>query len=273
MKISIITVCYNAEKTIRNTIESVLRQTYINYEYIIQDGLSVDSTMKIVEEYAVKFQEADISYRYESVQDSGIYNAMNKATEKARGEWCIYMNADDSFYNERVLQDVFENEDYYGYDAVFGAYCRHDEKNSYVFQSEPIEILPQKMPFVHQAIFIRTLVLKNYGYDEKYRLCADYDAFFKMYIDGCRFKQIPIVIANYSVGGASGEGNIKALMETINIQRKHADVYPITIYRQFLWKYKKIYMRFKNFIPPNLMIVFRRIKAFIRLKILRKSTM
>lgn len=273
MKVSIITVCYNAEKTIQETIESVLNQTYKDFEYIIQDGSSSDNTMKIVEEYAERFRNARIKYRYESEPDTGIYNAMNKATSKANGEWCIYMNADDSFYSNRVLQEVFEDNDYEGYDAVFGAYCRHDEKNKYVFQSEAIDIIPRKMPFVHQTIFVRTNVFRNYGYDEQYRLCADYDAFFKMYADGRRFRQIPNVVSNYSVSGASGESNIDALEETIQIQKKHSDQYPISFERRIRWKMKKLYLMAKNQIPESTMIILRKAKAVFITRILKKDTM
>lgn len=273
MKVSIITVCYNAENTIRETIESVLNQTYTDFEYIVQDGISNDNTMKIVKEYAERFRNAGIRYRFESESDTGIYNAMNKATAKANGEWCIYMNADDSFYNNCVLQEVFEGKDYEGYDAVFGAYCRHDEKNSYVFQSEAIDILPRKMPFIHQAIFVRTNVFRSYGYDEQYSLCADYDAFFKMYAEGHRFKQIPNVVSNYSVSGASGERNIAALEETIRIQNKHSAKYPITFSMKLHWKMKKLYLRIKNLIPESLMITLRKAKAFLFTRILKKDTM
>ena len=273
MKVSIITVCFNAGKTIQETIESVLNQTYTDFEYIIQDGMSSDNTMEIVEKYAEKFCNVGIRYQYESELDTGIYNAMNKATSKASGEWCIYLNADDSFYSNRILQEVFEDSDYEGYDDVFGAYCRHDEKNNYVFQSEAIDILPRKMPFVHQTIFVRTNVFRNYGYDEQYRLCADYDAFFKMYADGRRFKQIANVVSNYSISGVSGESNITALEETIQIQKKHSDQYPISFGRRIYWKTKRLYLMVKNQIPESTMITLRKARAVFITKILKKNTM
>ena len=272
VRVSIITVCYNAEKTIRETIESVLNQTYTDFEYIIQDGLSQDHTMDIVREYAPKFAQRGITYCYQSSKDTGIYNAMNKATEKARGEWCIYMNADDSFYSNSVLKEVFGTETYKGYDAVYGAYCRHDEKNSYVFQSEKIETLPKKMPFVHQAIFIRTEVMKQYGYDEQYRLCADYDSCFKMYADGKRFQKIPTVIANYSIRGISGTENIKALDETVLIREKHAEQFPISRYQKSKWAYLKCMMYLKNCMPDFLIRYLRCVKVFFRVKLLHKTT-
>lgn len=272
MKVSIITVCYNAEKTIRKTIESVLKQTYTDFEYIIQDGLSTDHTMEIVKEYIPKFAEKGIPYRYESCKDNGIYNAMNKATQKAVGEWCEYMNADDSFYSETVLEEIFAFEDYEEYSAVFGGYCRHDDKNSYVFQSEEIDILPRKMPFVHQTIFIRTDVFKKYGYDESYKLCADYDAFFRMYADGHKFKRIEVIVANYSISGVSGSDNIKALDETIAIREKNIDQFPISNKSRLNWKYMRMMMYTKRLVPQSLMENLRKWKAYIRVVILKKNT-
>lgn len=272
MKVSIITVCYNAEKTIRDTIESVLMQTYTDFEYIIQDGLSKDQTMEIVEEYAPKFAQKGIPYRYESCKDAGIYNAMNKATQKANGEWCEYMNADDSFYSESVLQEIFGTESYEEYSAVFGGYCRHDERNSYVFQSEEIDILPRKMPFVHQTIFVRTDVFKKYKYDESYKLCADYDVFFRMYADGHQFKRVDVIVANYSISGISGSRNIQALDETILIREKHRAQFPISNGSRMKWKYMRSMMYIKRLVPKSVIRRLRQWKAYVRVQLLHKKT-
>lgn len=272
MKISIITVCYNAENTIKDTIESVLNQTYSDFEYIIQDGKSTDHTLDIIYSYKDRFKERGIPYIVVSEKDGGIYNAMNKATKIAKGEWVEYMNADDSFYSETVLEAIFGPDNLKGIDAVYGAYSRHDNKKSYVFQSEDIDIMPQKMPFVHQTVFLRLSTFKEYMYDEEYRLCADYDAFFKMYADGKVFKQSSIVIANYSIGGVSGTANIKALKETISIREKHSAKYKITFKDRMRWKYMYCVMIIKKFIPEEVLCVARNIKAYIRVEMLHKTT-
>ena len=162
MHLSIITVCYNAEKSIRQTLKSVLYQNFLDYEYIIQDGGSTDSTCKIIEDYISEFRKKGIPVMYSSEADKGIYNAMNKALIKADGEWCYFLNADDRIYANTVLKKVFEKHVYNGIDAVYGGYCRRDEENSFVFQSEDISILPKKMPFIHQSIFVKTNILKKY---------------------------------------------------------------------------------------------------------------
>ena len=95
--ISIITVTYNSEKTIHKTIESVINQKYKNYEYIIKDGLSTDKTIDLIYSY-----ENDIDCII-SKEDCGIYDAMNYAIKETNGDWIIFLNADDHFYDDKVL--------------------------------------------------------------------------------------------------------------------------------------------------------------------------
>ena len=105
MKISIITATYNSEKTLKDTLESVLKQTYTDYEHIIIDGLSKDSTMEIVKEYEPKYNG---KLRYISEKDSGIYDAMNKGIKMAEGEVIGLLNSDDIYAHENVLKEIAE---------------------------------------------------------------------------------------------------------------------------------------------------------------------
>ncbi|MCI8966553.1 MAG: glycosyltransferase [Lachnospiraceae bacterium] len=100
--VSIVTVCHNSEKTIRDTIDSVLNQTYPNLEYIIIDGKSTDSTVNIIQEYCQKFNDRDKGYRYVSESDEGIYDAMNKGIHMACGELVGIINSDDWYEPEAV---------------------------------------------------------------------------------------------------------------------------------------------------------------------------
>ena len=96
MKISIITPCLNSAKTIRQTIESVLNQTYQDIEYIIVDGASTDGTLEIIQEYEDQFQGR---MQYVSEPDNGIYDAMNQAVGYAKGAFLIFLNCGDVFYD------------------------------------------------------------------------------------------------------------------------------------------------------------------------------
>ncbi len=106
-KISIITVCYNAEKEIERTMISVLQQTYDNIEYIIFDGNSSDNTLKIINRIIVNYTNRDI--HVVSEPDNGIYDAMNKGIKMASGEWLNMMNAGDVFADSNVLQNVVDS--------------------------------------------------------------------------------------------------------------------------------------------------------------------
>ena len=99
-KVSVITVCYNAEEFIENAINSVLNQTYINIEYIIIDGASKDSTVPIINKYKSK-----ITF-FLSEPDNGIYEAMNKGIKAATGDILYFLNSDDIFYDKYVIENV-----------------------------------------------------------------------------------------------------------------------------------------------------------------------
>ena len=109
MKITIITVCYNSEKTIKDTIESVLAQNYKNFEYIIIDGKSKDNTVDIIKSYEPKFNG---KMKWISEKDKGIYDAMNKGVKLASGDIIGLINADDILATSNAFQiivDTFKN--------------------------------------------------------------------------------------------------------------------------------------------------------------------
>lgn len=113
MKVSVVTVCFNAEKLIEETILSVINQTYSDIEYIIIDGASTDGTMNIVNRYRDRIAVIV------SEPDKGIYDAMNKGIALATGEWLNFMNAGDVFCNEKVLKNIFSQ--------------NYDEKISFIY--------------------------------------------------------------------------------------------------------------------------------------------
>lgn len=103
MKISIITICFNAADDLKKTIKSVRAQVFNDYEYIVVDGGSKDATSEIIK------SNADVITKWVSEPDKGIYDAMNKGVKMASGEWIIMMNAGDVFADSQVLKNVFEN--------------------------------------------------------------------------------------------------------------------------------------------------------------------
>lgn len=99
---SIITASYNSEKTIDKTIESLLNQNYTNFEYIIIDGNSKDSTLEIIKSFEQKFKEKNITYKFISEPDKGIYDAWNKGIKLSEGEWISFLGSDDYYLSDAL---------------------------------------------------------------------------------------------------------------------------------------------------------------------------
>lgn len=186
MKITIATVCYNAQQTIENTIKSVINQTYSDIEYLIIDGKSTDKTLDIIDKYA-----GDSRIRLVSEEDTGLYNAMNKAIKICTGDYIIYMNSGDVFHDYRVLEEMMP---YMDADIVYGNVVRiksdgrHLEK--YHGKYTVMRLLLMGMMMCHQAMFTRTDIMRKYGFDETYSITADYDFVVRAKKDKCKMKYI-----------------------------------------------------------------------------------
>ena len=212
MKITVVTVCRNAENSIRKTIESVLDQSFSDYEYMIVDGASTDGTLSVIGSYSDKFTEKNIPFLCISEPDKGIYDAMNKAIGKAQGEWILFMNSGDYFFNSEVLNRLFEC-DISGYDIVYGNVLIA-ENNMYKFN--PAGIITDQgffSPICHQGMMTRTSVLIEHKYDTGYRLAADYDSMIRIHKDGGRFKKTDLTVAVFELGGTSFKQSIRYLKE------------------------------------------------------------
>lgn len=181
MKITIVTVCYNAEKTIEKTIESVISQDYEDVEYLIIDGKSTDGTLEIIERYK------DISYiRILSEKDSGLYNAMNKGTKMATGEYILFLNSGDCFCDSQVLRDISSELET---DIVYGNVIRRKYEGEilekYPGKYRVMWLLLQGKMMSHQVIFTKTEIMKKYGFDEDYKITADYNFLVRAKKKGC----------------------------------------------------------------------------------------
>ena len=187
--ISIITVAYNAASTIEKTILSVINQTYSNIEYIIIDGSSNDSTIEIVKKYEGKITS------WISEPDKGIYDAMNKGINKATGEWINFMNSGDTFFCNTTIEDIFKRADIKS-DIIYGNTNLQLSIGEYIQKGE-IVTDNKYMPFVHQASFSRTSLMKKYGFDTKYKICADRNFFYTAYKNKAIFEYVDVNVSNY----------------------------------------------------------------------------
>lgn len=185
MTISIITATYNSGKTVRDTIESVLRQTYADIEYIIVDGASKDDTMDSVRRYEPEFGGR---MKVVSEPDKGIYDAMNKGIRIATGEVVGILNSDDFFTSDDVIQrvaDAFGGEQL---DAVYGDihFVRDGNltKCTRYFSSRYFRPWLLRFGFMpaHPSFYCRRSVFERYGlYDLQYRTSSDFDMMVRLF--------------------------------------------------------------------------------------------
>ena len=208
MKLSIITVNYNDHNGLRKTVLSVLAQTFSDYEYIIIDGGSTDGSVDIIKEY-----DSRITY-WVSEPDKGIYNAMNKAIDIAKGEYCIFMNAGDVFCSSDTLERVFSYsrcEDIICGNTMMGD--RHLETPeeitfSYLFSNA----------ICHQCAFIKTSLMAKYKYDENYTIVSDRKFFLQaLILDNCSYSRVPVDVVNYDIQGFSSVNPVLSRLEYDNV--------------------------------------------------------
>ena len=255
-KVSIITVVYNGEKELENTILSVIRQTYDNLEYIIVDGGSTDNTINIIKKYANK-----ISY-WISEPDKGIYDAMNKGIDVANGEWLLFRNCGDYFSSLSDIARVFENTNYNDYDVIYGDAIVWDK---YGFKKEKPEI--QKfnrygvMPVWHPSTFVRTSLHKKIKFDLKYKLAADHNFIINCKWSGIKFKYIPIILSIFNIGdGASVKGQIKSRKEHFYIYGGDANRWNLFIFNIQLLKVNMV-LYLRRYIPDAVMRMRRKMQG------------
>lgn len=198
MKISVITVVYNAVADIEKTILSVMQQRYNDYEYIVVDGASTDGTVDVIRRY-----ENSIT-QWISEPDKGIYNAMNKAVCMAKGEYCIFMNAGDGFANQLVLKAVslFLSDDF---DVLTG--CEYSTKNGKIIDYvKPQAQVTLKHLYIssisHQSSFIRRSLLLEYPYDENLRLVSDWKFWIQtLALGGKNYRAIDVDVSLFNHDG------------------------------------------------------------------------
>lgn len=201
MKVTVVTVCFNSEATIEQTIESVLGQSSKDYEYLIVDGASKDNTLNIIDKYS------DCGIRVVSEEDEGLYDAMNKAADLAEGDFIIYMNSGDVFADSYVLEDIepYLNENV---DLIYGGTIRvkpeGDVTERYSGSNIVLRLLLQGKMMCHQSVFTRTEVMRKYGFDKAYTITADYDFIARMAHDKRKMVYVDRIVSKVdNVGGIS----------------------------------------------------------------------
>lgn len=210
---TIVTVSYNCEHFIEKTIKSVVSQKFKDYEYIIVDGASNDSTLSIIEQYK------HCVTTFISEPDKGIFDAMNKAIMLAKGEWVVFLNAGDVFCSDMILSTVSKHTSTTSSGVVYGDIEIVKNAGLVVKRAkDPCNM--HRMYFCHQSAFTRCEILKQNNYDLQYRLSADFDLYKKLYKNGIRFTHIDIPVAIYDMTGLSNSRRLEALIENLKVVLK-----------------------------------------------------
>lgn len=211
--VSIITVAYNAEKTIARTIESILGQSYKKIEYIVIDGLSTDRTLEIVKEYETKLETRGIQCRIISEKDKGIYDAMNKGIRMAHGELIGIINSDDWYELETIEKIVaFYHKSHY--DLMYGdirmvhlngnSFIKHARKRKYITSRD----------WNHPTQFVRKEVYEQFQYKCE-NISDDMDLLFRVIKAGYHIEVLNEVLANFQLGGVSNRITLNEVVPRI----------------------------------------------------------
>lgn len=218
MKLSIITINYNNIDGLKKTIDSVVSQTWHDFEWIIIDGGSSDGSKELIA------QNQQYLYSWCSEPDKGIYDAMNKGIAKANGEYVNFMNSGDVYASERTLQDVF-TQNHEG-DILYGDWI-NVYKTKEVYMSFPIDKLHTEFTrrnICQQAMFYKTNLLKQKGFDLSISVWADYARNLELALSGIMYEYLPSVICKYDMNGISAN---EATLEDRKQDRKRIDqLYP-----------------------------------------------
>lgn len=212
MKISIITVTYNSGATLRDTIRSILSQTYQDIEHIVVDGASTDDTLTIIQEYEPQF---DGRMRWVSEKDNGLYDAMNKGIRMATGDVVGILNSDDFFTSPDVLRqiaEVFQKEP--KLNAVYGDIHFVNPGNLSrcvrYYSSSAFRPWQMRLGFMpaHPSFYARKDVYAKHGmYKTHYKVCADYEWMLRViFVGGIRTRYLGMDMVTMRTGGVSTRG-------------------------------------------------------------------
>ena len=276
MKLSIITVNRNNADGLRKTIESVVSQTYTDFEYIIIDGASTDGSVDIIKEYADR-----ITY-WVSEPDIGIYNAMNKGILKAKGEYLQFLNSGDWLVDEDVIDRIYQLEQE-SVDIITGDWINSQEGSIFELVKSPAYYRVQKHEIIslndlyngtlhHPVSLIKKELFDRYGlYDEDLKIVADWFFFLKVVgLNGAKVQYVDLAIAYFDISGISST-NIDLLITERETKLK--EIIPKQILIDYIYfnelecKYRTLKNRFDFLfhypIVYNMARVFNRLIRFV----------
>lgn len=239
--ISIITVCYNEADRIIETCESIVNQSFQNFEWIVLDGGSTDGTVEILS----RFRDRMSFFR--TGPDGGIYRAMNEGIAHAKGEYCMFLNGGDSLFSEEALEAVVPFTGH-GNDVIVGDIWFHE------IQKRPF--YPRKVNLLSLVIFglphpssvIRTALIKApNNYDETFKIAADLDLFFRLRKKaGVLFVRVPAIVSRFHLDGVSSRNALRAWQDALDVYRKNLLPWQFRLYVSIIRKLWAYSLRIKD---------------------------
>jgi glycosyltransferase involved in cell wall biosynthesis len=234
LKVSIITVCYNAEQYIEAAVQSVLSQTYPLIEYIIVDGASTDATMVIVNKHKDKIAKII------SEKDNGIYDAMNKAVRNCSGDLVYFLNADDRLYSPKTVEtviDAFEQDDaeiLYG--KVFVLNIPKELEGNFEKGFKCNNVFKNKRQLLAQGMTQQSFFSKKHlfdrvgGFDTQFKLNADLDWLLRVYNSGAKIKFTDNYLAHFRYQGRSYQMRHETVLDRIKIVYRNCSLADFLFY-------------------------------------------
>tara|TARA_R110002033_G_scaffold69140_5_gene120542 strand:+ start:1080 stop:1838 length:759 start_codon:yes stop_codon:yes gene_type:complete len=209
--ISIVTVVYNDVKNIEKTINSVINQSYKNSQYIIVDGGSIDGTIDIINNYR------EFISHFSSEKDKGIYDAMNKGTKKATGDWIIYMNSGDYFCDTEILTKIFivNRDKLINKSVIYTDVIAELQNKRTRFTVRSLKLIWMGPPSSHQCQFVKMELAKSKPFNLDFKINADYDFIYYIFKKGFEFiyfNDFCIAVCDANEG-ASKTGNPKFILK------------------------------------------------------------
>jgi len=192
MKLSIITINLNNHEGLRKTIDSVIGQTFRDFEWIVIDGGSTDGSKELIEQYADHF-----AY-WVSEPDRGIYQAMNKGIKVAKGEYLQFLNSGDWLWNETVLQEVFSSNCHE--DVLYGDCIEADGSNS-AFPEKLDALFLYRGNINHQSSFLKATLFQDHLYSEEFKVASDWELLLsKVMFGSASYQKINVIVTGVQPG-------------------------------------------------------------------------
>lgn len=238
MKISVITVAYNSEKTIAKTIESVLAQsvfsameTRTEVEYLIIDGASTDDTVGVAESYRRMLEQCGVEYRIVSEPDHGIYDAMNKGIRLAEGDIIGILNSDD-WYEQDALQTAADTFEKQKCDLMFANIRMHKADGTSFVKKARQRSFQTSRDWNHPTMFVKAEVYKAHPF-KQLGIHDDYGCYLELRKAGAKIVTVDRVLADFCMGGASNHRSLKAAVK--RIRERYLYCYRINGYSRWYW--------------------------------------